>query len=41
VVESQATLFSFIILFIILFNGLLGGIVYLFKNVFYKSKGII
>jgi len=41
VVESQATLFSFIILFIILFNGLLGGIVYLFKNVFYKSRGII
>jgi len=39
VVESQATLFSFIILFIILFNGLLGGIVYLFKNIFYKSMG--
>ncbi len=41
VVESQATLFSFIILFIILFNGLLGGIVYLFKNIFYRSRGII
>lgn len=41
IAESQAVLFSFIILFIILFNGILGGLVYLFKNIFYRSKGII
>lgn len=41
VAEGQATLYSFIILFIILFNCLLGGVVYLFKNIFYKSRGII
>ncbi len=39
--QSQAALFSFIILFIILFNALLGGLVYLAKNLFYKSKGVI
>ncbi|MGM0365706.1 MAG: lysylphosphatidylglycerol synthase transmembrane domain-containing protein [Actinomycetota bacterium] len=39
--ESQAALFSFIILFIILFNALLGGLVYLIKNIFFKTKGVI
>lgn len=39
--ESQAALFSFLILFIILFNALLGGLVYLAKNIFFKSRGVI
>ncbi len=39
--RADATLFSFIILSIILFNALVGGLIYLFKNVFYKSKGVI
>ncbi|MCG9479965.1 MAG: flippase-like domain-containing protein [Actinomycetia bacterium] len=39
--ESQAALFSFLILFIILFNALLGGLTYLGKNVFFKPKGVI
>ncbi len=39
--ESRAALFSFLVLFMILFNGVAGGLVYLFKNIFYKSKGII
>ena len=41
IAESQAVLFSFMILFIILFNSLLGALVYLFKSVFYKSRSII
>ena len=39
--RADATLFSFIVLSIILFNALVGGLIYLFKNVFYKSKGVI
>ena len=39
--RAYATLFSFIVLSIILFNALAGGLIYLFKNVFYKSKGLI
>ncbi len=39
--RADATLFSFIILSIILFNALVGGLIYLFKNVFYRSKGIV
>jgi hypothetical protein len=39
--RSDATLFSFIILSIFLFNALLGGLVYVVKNIFYKSKGLI
>ncbi|MCJ7472682.1 MAG: flippase-like domain-containing protein, partial [Actinobacteria bacterium] len=38
---ADATLFSFIVLSIILFNALIGGLVYILKNIFYKSKGII
>jgi len=38
---GDATVFSFIVLSIILFNSLLGGLVYVLKNIFYKSKGII
>jgi glycosyltransferase 2 family protein len=37
----DATLFSFIVLSIILFNALIGGLVYILKNIFYKSKSII
>lgn len=39
--RADATLFSFIVLSIILFNALVGGLVYLFKNVFYRAKGLI
>ncbi len=39
--RSDATLFSFIALSIILFNAMIGGLVYVLKNVFYKSKGVI
>lgn len=38
---SNATLFSFIILSIILLNAIIGGLVYVVKNIFYKSKGVI
>jgi len=41
IVQSQATLFSLIILAIILAIGMIGGIIYLVKNILYKSKGII
>jgi len=41
IVQSQATLFSFILLAIILIMGMIGGIIYLFKNIFYKSKSFI
>ena len=39
--RADATLFSFIVLSIILFNALIGGLAYLLKNIFYRSKGII
>ncbi len=39
--RADATLFSFIVLSIILFNALAGGLIYLFKNVFYRSRGLI
>ena len=39
--RSDATLFSFIILSIFLFNALLGGLTYVIKNIFYKSKSIV
>ncbi len=38
---GQATLFSIILLAIILIIGMLGGIVYLIKNIFYRSKSFI
>lgn len=36
--EEIAFIFSIIILFIILFNALIGGLVYLFRNVFVRSS---
>ncbi len=41
IVVGQATLFSLIILAIILIIGMIGGIIYLFKNILYKSKSFI
>lgn len=41
VAADKALYFSLIILFIIILNALLGGLVYFFKNIFYKSKGIV
>lgn len=41
ILQSQATLFSLIILAIILIIGMIGGIIYLFKNIFYRSKSFI
>jgi uncharacterized membrane protein YbhN (UPF0104 family) len=39
--RGDATLFSLIILVLTLFNALLGGLVYVVKNIFYKSKGFV
>ncbi len=39
--RSDATLFSFIVLALTLLNALLGGLVYILKNLFYKSRGIL
>lgn len=39
--HGKATLFSLIVLVIILSIGMIGGITYLIKNIFYKSKSII
>jgi len=41
IIQSRATLFSLIILAIILIIGMIGGIIYLFKNVLYRSKSFI
>jgi glycosyltransferase 2 family protein len=41
IAQSKATLFSIIILAIILIIGMIGGIIYLIKNIFYKSKSFI
>ncbi len=38
---SDATLFSLIVLVLTLFNALLGGLAYVIKNIFYKSKGFV
>ncbi len=38
---GQATLFSIILLAIILIIGMIGGIIYLFKNILYRSKSFI
>ena len=39
--QGDATLFSLIVLAIILFNAIIGGAAYLIKNIFYRPKGII
>ncbi|MBC7333572.1 MAG: flippase-like domain-containing protein [Actinobacteria bacterium] len=36
--ESKAAIFSFLVLFIVLFNALIGGLVYLFKNIFFSTR---
>jgi len=41
IAHGKATLFSLIVLAIILIIGMIGGIIYLIKNIFYKSKSII
>jgi uncharacterized protein (TIRG00374 family) len=41
IAQGQATLFSLIILAIILILGMIGGIIYLIKSIFYKSKSFI
>ena len=41
IAQGQATLFSLIILAIILIIGMIGGIIYLIKSLFYKSKSFI
>ena len=41
IAQGQATLFSLILLANILITGMIGGIIYLFKNIFYKSKSFI
>lgn len=39
--NSIAVLFSFLILFVFIFNAVAGGIIYLCKNIFYKSRTFI
>jgi hypothetical protein len=39
--RSDATLFSFIVLALILVNALAGGLIYVIKNIVYKSKGLV
>ncbi len=39
--NEEAVVFSLIVLFIHIFNAMLGGLVYLFRNIFYRSKGFI
>lgn len=39
--NDQAVAFSLLILFVYIFSAVVGGMVYLFKNIFYKSKGFI
>jgi hypothetical protein len=39
--NEQAVAFSLLVMFLTLFTAGLGGIIYLFKNIFYKSKGFI
>jgi len=39
--ENTWTLYALVSLFIIVFSALLGGVIYLFKNIFYKSKGVV
>jgi glycosyltransferase 2 family protein len=41
IAQGQATLFSLIILAIILILGMIGGVIYLIKSIFYKSKSFI
>ena len=41
IAQDRATLFSLILLAIILILGMMGGIVYLIKNIFYRSKSFI
>jgi len=41
VANEKAVAFSLIVLFIHIFNAALGGMVYLFRNIFYRSKGFI
>jgi len=39
--QGTAVIFTLVILSIILFNTLAGGLVYVFKNIFYKSRGFL
>ena len=39
--NDQAVAFSVLVMFLTLFTAGLGGIIYLFKNIFYKSRGFI
>ena len=41
IARGQAALFSLIVLAIILIIGMIGGITYLIKNIFYRSRSII
>jgi len=41
VANEKAVAFSLIVLFVHIFNAAIGGIVYLIRNIFYRSKGFI
>ncbi len=40
-VQSNSAIFAIVILSIIIINAIIGGILYIIKNIFYKSKGIL
>ncbi|MHB8280986.1 MAG: lysylphosphatidylglycerol synthase transmembrane domain-containing protein [Candidatus Humimicrobiaceae bacterium] len=39
--NNNAVVFSFLVLFVFIFNAVAGGIIYLFKNIFYRLKTFI
>jgi len=39
--NEKAVAFSMIVLFIHIFNAVLGGVIYFFRNIFYRSRGFI
>jgi hypothetical protein len=39
--NNEAVIYSFLVLFMYIFAAFLGGITYLLKNIFYKSKTFI
>lgn len=41
IAESYAVIFAMAVLTIILVNAIIGGVLYIIKNIFYKNKGIL
>ncbi|MEA2016197.1 MAG: lysylphosphatidylglycerol synthase transmembrane domain-containing protein [Actinomycetota bacterium] len=39
--EATGAFYALVALFVIIFSALLGGLIYLIKNIFYRSKGVL